>query len=126
MKHMSITFEDVTKIFERIDGSGGLTDAMKSDLNELKTSLKSMSDENTVLNSYKEKYDTTLTKLNAATSESTEWKEKYSDLAEKYSKHYGQATDPQLQDPDTKQEPDEYALHSKNNPTTLEELFFYE
>lgn len=121
---MSITFEDVTKIFERIDGSGGLTDAMKADLNELKTSLKSMSDENNTLNGYKEKYDTTLTKLNAATSESTEWKEKYSDLAEKYTKHYGQATEP-----DTKKEieqPDEYALHSKNNPTTLEELFFYE
>lgn len=117
---MAITYQDVEQIFNRIDGSGGLTDAMKSDLSELKNSMKLISEERDILSTYKAKYDEAIDEQAKSSDEIRQWKEKYTDLSKKYSERYGQAQDPIKDEPE---KTDEYALHTKNNPTTITELF---
>lgn len=116
---MAITFEDVKKIFERIDNSGGLNDAMKSDLEELRDNFKSISDERDTNADYKKKYEDSVTSQSSLSDEVTQWKEKYNDLSNKYRERYSEDT-PNV-NKDLPQ--DEYALHSRNNPTSIEELF---
>lgn len=117
---MAITYQDIEQIFNRIDGSGGLTDAMKSDLTELKNNMKSISDERDSLSSYKAKYDAAIDEQAKSSDEIRQWKEKYTDLSKKYSERYGKSQEGVNEEP---KDNDEYALHSKNNPTSITELF---
>lgn len=117
---MAITYQDVEQIFNRIDGSGGLTDAMKSDLSELKNSMKSISEERDSLSTYKAKYDAAIDEQAKSSDEIRQWKEKYTDLSKKYSERYGHEQDTTTAEEEQK---DEYKLHSKNNPTNITELF---
>lgn len=115
---MAITFEDVKKIFERINNSSGLNDAMKSDLEELRDNFKFISDERDTNADYKKKYEDSVTSQSSLSDEVTQWKEKYNDLSNKYRERYSEDTS-NVDNVDK----DEYALHSRNNPTSIEELF---